>query len=96
MPGRILIIGLGNDYRGDDAVGRVLARKLQAISTHAFSVAEAVELARALNQLPPRLIVYGIEGKNFDSCVGLSPEVKLAVEEVFCRVKEELCTNSRS
>ena len=155
MPGQILIIGLGNDYRGDDAVGRVLARKLQAIagdnvrvleesgegvalieawkggdfvilidavhsggaagtahrfdaatqpvpgsffhySTHAFGVAEAVELARALNQLPPRLIVFGIEGKNFDSRVGLSPEVKVAAEEVFCRVKEELCTNSRS
>ena len=155
MPGQILIIGLGNDYRGDDAVGRVLARRLQAIagdnvrvleesgegvalmeswkggdfvilidavhssgapgtvhrfdtatqrvpgsffhySTHAFSVAEAVELARALNQLPLRLIVYGIEGKNFDSRVGLSPEVQVAAEEVFRLVKEELCTNSRS
>ena len=153
MPGQILIIGLGNDYRGDDAVGRVLARRLQAIagddvrvleesgegaalmeswkganfvilidavhsggaagtahrfdaatepvpgsffhySTHAFSLAEAVELARALNQLPPRLIVYGIEGKNFDSRVELSPEVKAAAEEVFRLVKEELCTNS--
>ena len=29
MPGQILIIGLGNDYRGDDAVGRVLARRLE-------------------------------------------------------------------
>jgi len=155
MPRQILIIGLGNDYRGDDAVGRVLARKLQAIagdnvrvleesgegaalmeswksgdfvilidavhsggaagtvhrfdaatqpvpssffhySTHAFSVAEAIELALVLNQLPPRLIVYGIEGKNFDSRVGLSPEVKVAAEEVFCKVKEDLCTNSRS
>ena len=155
MPRQILIIGLGNDYRGDDAVGRAIARRLQTIaddnvrvleesgegvalmeswkggdlvilidavhsggapgtihrfdaamqpvpgsffhySTHAFSVAEAVELARALNQLPPRLIVYGIEGKNFDSRVGLSPEVKVAAEEVFRMVKEELCTNSRS
>ena len=155
MPEHILIIGLGNDYRGDDAVGRVLARRLQAIagddvrvleesgegaalmeswkganfvilidtvhsggaagtahrfdaatepvpgsffhySTHAFSLAEAVELARALNQLPPRLIVYGIEGKNFDSRVGLSPEVEVAAEEVFRMVKEELCTNSGS
>src|SRR6516225_3687071 len=155
MPEHILIIGLGNDYRGDDAVGRVLARRLKAIegddvrvveesgegaslieawqgadfvilidavhsggaagtihrfdaatqpvpgsffhySTHAFSVAEAVELARALNQLPPRLVIYGIEGKNFDSRVGLSPEVKMAAEELFRMVKEDLCTNSRS
>ena len=32
MPRQILIIGLGNDYRGDDAVGRALARRLQAIA----------------------------------------------------------------
>lgn len=56
-------------------------------STHAFSVAEAVELARALGQLPPRLIVYGIEGKDFSSGEGLSPEVSAAVEEVVRQVK---------
>jgi len=49
--------------------------------THAFSIAEAVGLARALDQLPPRLIVYGIEGKDFTSGEGLSPEVAAAVEE---------------
>lgn len=61
-------------------------------STHAFSVAEAVELARALDQLPPRLIVFGIEGKDFSSGEDLSPEVAAAVEEVVRRVKGELCT----
>jgi hydrogenase maturation protease len=154
MPGQILIIGLGNDYRGDDAAGRIVARRLATAggnvrvleesgegaslieawkganfvilidavhsgrapgtihrfdtaiqhvpgsffhySTHAFSVAEAVELARALDQLPSRLIVYGIEGKNFDSREGLSPEVAAAATEVFRMVKQELCTNSRS
>jgi len=35
----------------------------------------------ALDQLPPRLIVYGIEGKDFTSGEGLSPEVAAAVEE---------------
>src|ERR1043166_9195305 len=30
-------------------------------STHAFSIAEAVELARALGRLPARTIIYGIE-----------------------------------
>jgi len=154
-PRRILVIGLGNDYRGDDAVGRVVARRLKAIggdnvrvveesgegvalieawkgadfvilidavhsggaagiihrfdaevqpipgrffhySTHAFSVAEAVELARTLNQLPAKLIVYGIEGKTFDSGVGLSLEVEVAAEELLHRVRKELCTYSRS
>ena len=61
-------------------------------STHAFSVAEAVELARALDQLPPRLIVFGIEGKDFSSGEDLSPEVAAAVEEVVRQVKGELCT----
>lgn len=61
-------------------------------STHAFSIAEAIELARALDQLPPRLIVYGIEGKDFSSGENLSPEVAAAVEEVARQVKGELCT----
>src|SRR5271157_5764524 len=51
-------------------------------STHAFSVAEAVELARSLERLPPQLIVYGIEGENFDAGVGLSSAVRQAVETV--------------
>ncbi len=61
-------------------------------STHAFSVAEAVELARALDQLPPRLIVYGIEGMNFTSGEGLSPEVAAAAEQVAQTIITELCT----
>lgn len=59
-------------------------------STHAFSVAEAIELARALNQLPPRLIVYGIEGKNFAAGIELSPEVDKMTPEVVDRVMREI------
>ena len=43
-------------------------------STHAFSVAEAVELARALNQLPPRVILYGIEGRDFSAGESFPPK----------------------
>ena len=39
-PQQILIIGLGNDYRGDDAVGRVVARRLKAIEGYNLRVAE--------------------------------------------------------
>jgi len=49
-------------------------------STHAFGVAEAIELARTLGRLPDRLIVLGIEGARFDAGIGLSPEVAAAVE----------------
>jgi len=48
-------------------------------STHAFGVREAVELARALNRLPPTLLIYGIEGKRFFLGAPPSPEVERAV-----------------
>jgi hydrogenase maturation protease len=59
-------------------------------STHAFSVAEAVELARALKRLPPLLIIYGVEGRDFESGEGLSPEVAMAVEAVLPKIRREL------
>lgn len=49
-------------------------------STHAFGLAETVELARALGQLPPRLIVYLVEGAQFETGAPLSPPVAEAVE----------------
>lgn len=150
---KIFIIGIGNDYRRDDAAGRIVARRfktqtppdveileetgegtalleawrwaedvflIDAVqsgappgtlhridvstqplpaslfrhSTHAFGIAEAVELARVLHQLPPRLIIYGIEGERFDAGVGLSPAVEKAVAEVEARLREEIGTRS--
>ncbi|HKC88432.1 MAG TPA: hydrogenase maturation protease [Blastocatellia bacterium] len=147
-----LIIGVGNEYRGDDAVGLIVARRLKErladsakvleqsgdgaalmdawrgadaviiidavtsgaaagaihrfdantrpipndafrCSTHAFGVAEAIELSRALMRLPRSLVVYGIEGKNFGDGVGLSPEVEKAACEAVRQVFAE--THSR-
>jgi hydrogenase maturation protease len=59
-------------------------------STHAFSVAEAVELARSLDQLPAHLVVYGIEGTTFAAGVELSPAVEQAVEAVVERIAQEV------
>lgn len=59
-------------------------------STHAFSLAEAVELARALGALPPRLIVYGIEGHDYDAGAGLSEQVEARLDEVARRVLQEI------
>ncbi|MGB7546216.1 MAG: hydrogenase maturation protease [Terracidiphilus sp.] len=148
-PASIVLIGVGNEYRGDDGAGIAVARRLRTMfpadvlireesgegaaliqawqgaawvmlvdavrsgappgaihrldaraasvptgffhySTHAFSVAEAVELARSLEQLPPHLIVYGIEGENFSAGVGLSPAVEHAVEAVVAQAAEEV------
>ena len=64
-------------------------------STHAFSVAEAVELARSLGQLPPHVIVYGIEGESFDAGSGLSAVVERAVEAVVKQMAAEAHEVSR-
>ena len=144
MP-NLLVIGIGNEFRGDDMAGLLVARQVKArspdqahvceangegvalmelwqdaevvilidavqaggapgtiyrldaraekipskffhYSTHAFSVAEAVELARALNQLPSTLIVYGIEGRQYDMGSSLSPAVEQAIGQVVERV----------
>ena len=63
-------------------------------STHAFSVAEAVETARALHTLPARLVIYGVEGKDFGTGVELSPEVADAAVRVARRVVEEFRTGT--
>jgi hydrogenase maturation protease len=145
----VLIIGVGNEFRGDDGAGLVVSRRLSALglqgvmvlevegegtavmaawqganavilvdavysgaepgtvhrleaharpipgsffhrSTHAINVADAVELARSLGELPRRIVIYGIEGKSFEAGVGLSPEVERAVEEVVEAVRQEL------
>ena len=122
---RLLVIGVGQEFRGDDAAGLLIARRLRemlgpevaileksgaagdllaawqgadaviladavrgggppgkiyrfpvheaalpaelfpAASTHAWGVAQAVALGQVLRQLPPFLVVYGIEGRDF-------------------------------
>ena len=148
---RILVIGIGNEYRSDDAAGLVVARRLRQLSlgnvtvieasgegtdlmeswkgadtviivdaassgakpgtihridaraqriptrllrysTHAFSVGEAVELARAMNRLPPRMVVFGIEGERFDEGTALSRAVQGSVDTVVDLVLKQLRT----
>jgi len=59
-------------------------------STHAFGVAEAVQLARILDLLPPRMVIYGIEAEQFDFGAPPSAEVLQAVEEVAARIAREV------
>ena len=125
MSNATLIIGIGNRYRGDDALGclvaeelreharegvdviehdgepaslidswrgydrimlvdavvsgsepgmvhridlgkHMLPKHLRSHSTHTLGVGEAVELARALDKLPPHIIFYGLEVKSLD------------------------------
>jgi hydrogenase maturation protease len=152
MPGasnRRIVIGVGNPDRGDDAVGRAVARRLLGalpadveiveaegeatalmarldgaeeaylvdacasgaaagtvrrfdvgagplpqdafgVSTHGFGLAEAIELARALGQLPRRCIVYAVEGASFEIGAALSGPVAVAVADVADRLRAEI------
>ena len=58
-------------------------------STHGLGIAQAIELARALDRLSQRLRVYGIEGTKFEMGSTISPEVERAVEEVVQRIARE-------
>jgi hydrogenase maturation protease len=58
-------------------------------TTHAFGVAEAVELARVLGRLPHRLSIYGIEGRKFDLGSAPSLEVALAVERLVQQLVQQ-------
>jgi hydrogenase maturation protease len=59
-------------------------------STHALGIAEIIELARTLDRLPPSLIVYAVEGKNFQTGAELSPEVREAVPTVANSILKDL------
>ena len=58
-------------------------------SSHAFSLAEAVELARTLNKLPRRLMVYGVEGKDFNFGEELSREVIAGCNKIVKEVASQ-------
>jgi hydrogenase maturation protease len=80
-----------------DAGEQELPAGLFRASTHAFGLAEAVELARALGRLPARTIVFGIEGARFEAGDELSSEVAAAVPEVAEALRREVvaCTSRR-
>jgi len=73
-----------------DAGQAPFARERFRCSTHGLGVAEAIELSRALGSLPPRLRIYGIEGRQFAPGGSQSPEVLEAVEQVVQRIREEV------
>ena len=78
-----------------DAVAQEIPRSMFHYSTHAFGLAEAVELCRVLKQLPRRMIIYGIEGKNFCAGLELSAGVPQANIAVAARIVEEIRSLAR-
>ncbi len=79
----------GTLHRFDVSGGPLPARVFRS-STHAFGVGDAVELARALERLPRHVVIYGVEGAQFDAGAALSPDVESAVEKVAEEIIREL------
>ena len=75
-----------------DATHEPLPAGFTGTSTHAFSLAQAIELGRALGRLPERLLVVGIEGEGFEAGAGPGAAVAAALEhgaaEVLARLDE--------
>jgi hydrogenase maturation protease len=83
-----------------DARGGALPQAYSDVSTHGFGLAAAIELGRALGQLPPRTIVYAIEGERFDPGAPLTEPVAAATVAVADRIRLEIeedaaCTKPR-
>jgi len=79
----------GEVHRIDAAEGSLPAA-LAGSSTHAMGLAEAVELARALDRLPARLLVYGIEASRFEVGTAPAAAVRAAAERVAAAAAGEL------
>jgi hydrogenase maturation protease len=77
-----------------DATERELPADVFRTSTHHFGLAEAVELARAVGALPPRLVVFGIEAGRLELGDTLTPEVANAVGRAADAVRGEVLASA--
>jgi hydrogenase maturation protease len=66
-----------------DACKEPVPAKFFHYSTHAFSIAEAIELARTMKMLPSSLFVYGIEGLNFTAGTNISKAVQNSADQII-------------
>lgn len=63
---------------------------VNSASTHGLGLADAVELGLALNRIPDRLLIFGVETGDVSSGTGLSPDVAKAVDDVVQAVVNEV------
>lgn len=65
-----------------------------AVSTHGLSLASVLELGRALDRLPERLVVYGVEAETVAAGTDRSEAVRRAVDLVRGQIVRELLSRS--
>ncbi|GAA4989961.1 hydrogenase maturation protease [Kitasatospora paranensis] len=64
-------------------------------SSHGLGLGDAVELARELDRLPRRLVVYAVEGADCSLGRGLSAPVRAAVAPLVRRIADEVARYRR-
>ena len=98
LQGRDAIVLLDTMRSGDppgtirrfDASSEPLPARLRgSVSTHAFGLHDAIELARALHRLPRCVIVFAVEGRHFEAGAMPSGEVEAAVAPLARAVLRE-------
>lgn len=60
------------------------------LSSHGPGLAEALELARALDLMPARCIVYAIEGESYAPGAALTRAARLGAKRAALRIREEI------
>jgi hydrogenase maturation protease len=76
-PGVVTILEVGSG--GQDLATRGARLDPGPAGTHGFGLAGAIELARALDRLPPSVVVVGVEAVRFDHGAPLSPGVRAGI-----------------
>ncbi|MEJ5366775.1 MAG: HyaD/HybD family hydrogenase maturation endopeptidase [Bryobacteraceae bacterium] len=79
----------GDLYRLEVRSSGDLRRALSPLSLHEFGVADALEQARALGALPPRVVLLGMEPERIEPGIGLSPHVAAALPGLVRLIREE-------
>jgi hydrogenase maturation protease len=80
----------GKIYRFD-AISKPLPKYFfKNYSTHSFDISETIALAKNMDSLPDKLIIYGVESKNFRMGSEVSDEVIKAGSKVSGYIKKEI------
>lgn len=78
-----------------DATDEAVPGSVFGASTHAFGLAETIELARTLRKLRGTVLVYGIAGQDFNAGEGLTARVAAAVNQTGAEILHDLARAGR-
>lgn len=80
----------GTVHREEWTADTLASRGVERASSHGLGVREMLDLAAALDRLPARVILWGVEMASTEPKKGLSPAVADAVPAIVARIEHEL------